>query len=80
LPTNLTVIIEGEGQLYATRGSGLCAVEDLQQVPLTGAAGGQLRVSARGYCVGPATNVAGDARLLVPTFEFTGVADARESQ
>lgn len=80
LPTNLTVILEGEGQIYATRGARLCAVENLQRNALGAAAGKQTRVSGRGYCVGPATNVAGDARLLVPTFEFTGVADQEESQ
>jgi hypothetical protein len=79
LPTNLTVIVEGEGQIYATRGDGNCAVENLEQHALPGTNAGKLRVSARGYCLGPATNVAGDARVLVPTFEFTGVADAGES-
>ncbi|HTQ36261.1 MAG TPA: hypothetical protein VMH77_04430 [Steroidobacteraceae bacterium] len=74
LPTNLTVILEGEQQLYATRGAGNCAVELLERTPLAGAAG-KSRVHARGYCLGPATNIAGDARVLVPTFEFTGVAD-----
>jgi hypothetical protein len=76
LPTNLTVIVEGEEQWYATRGARNCAVESLQRMPLDGTDGKQNRVHARGYCLGPATNVAGDARLLVPTFEFTGVADA----
>ena len=78
LPTNLTVIVEGEGQIYATRGDSNCAVEHLEQNALPGTDGRKLRVSARGYCLGPATNVAGDARVLLPTFEFTGVADAEE--
>jgi hypothetical protein len=75
LPTNLTVILEGEGQLYATRGGEQCAVESLQREPLDAANSGKSRIRARGYCLGPATNVTGDARLLVPTFEFTGIAD-----
>ena len=75
LPTNLTVILEGEQQLFATRGSEHCAVESLERSPLNQAGVKQDRVQVRGYCLGPATNVAGDARLLVPTFEFTGVAD-----
>ena len=75
LPTNLTVILEGEQQLYATRGGEQCAVESLERSPLGAAASGKSRVHARGYCLGPATNIAGDARLLVPTFEFTGIAD-----
>jgi hypothetical protein len=76
LPTNLTVIMEGEQQLYATRGSEHCAVESLERAAVKGSGTRRDRVHARGYCVGPATNVAGDARLLVPTFEFTGIADA----
>lgn len=75
LPTNLTVILEGERQLYSTQGDGHCAVELLERSPLDAAKGSKQRVHARGYCLDPATNLAGDARLHVPTFEFTGVAD-----
>jgi hypothetical protein len=72
LPTNLTVIVEGEKQLYSTVGDAHCAVESLDRTPL---AAGRNRVHARGYCLGPASSIGGDARVLVPTFEFTGVAD-----
>ena len=75
MPTNLTVILEGEQQLFATRGDQHCAVESLERSPLPSAGSRRNLVHARGYCLGPATNAAGDARLLVPTFEFTGVAD-----
>lgn len=73
MPTNLTVILEGE-QIFGTRGSGQCAVESLERTPLEQTGGSKYRVVARGYCVGPATNTTGDARVLVPTFEFTGTA------
>lgn len=76
MPTNLTIVMEGEQQLYATRGSEHCAVEALDRTALEGSSGSMSRVHARGYCVGPATNAAGDARVLVPTFEFTGIAAA----
>lgn len=75
LPTNLTVIIEGGEQLYATRGSELCAVEDLERVALTA---GTERVSARGYCLGPASDLAGESRLLVPTFSFSALVRTEE--
>lgn len=68
LPTNLTVLVEGEGALYATRGSDRCAVEDLARTPLEG---NFERVAVRGYCLDPATDLAGERRLLVPTFSFT---------
>ena len=75
MPTNLTVILEGEKQLFATRGDQHCAVESLERSPVAESNNRRNRVHARGYCLGPATSIAGDARLLVPTFEFTGVAD-----
>jgi hypothetical protein len=72
LPTNVTVILEGEGRMFATRGSDRCAVESLARTPLPGEAGKFERVQVRGYCTEPAAELAGDARLLLPTFEFTG--------
>lgn len=71
LPTNLTVIVEGESLLYATRGNDKCAVEDFQRTPL---ADGVERVSGRGYCLGPASDLNGESRVLVPTFSFTAMA------
>jgi hypothetical protein len=71
LPTNLTVIVEGESLLYATRGNDKCAVEDFVRTPL---ADGLERVSGRGYCLGPASDLAGESRVLVPTFSFTAMA------
>lgn len=75
LPTNLTVIIEGGEQLYATRGSELCAVEGLESMAI----GAETeRVTARGYCLGPASDLAGETRLLVPTFSFTALVRTGE--
>jgi hypothetical protein len=79
LPTNLTVIIEGQKRLFATRGDDKCAVEQLEVTPLLahasagdGAHGAnRQRVHARGYCTGPASDLQGTQRVLVSTFEFT---------
>lgn len=68
LPTNLTVLVEGEATLFATRGADKCAVEDLAR-SVIGA--GLERVSGRGYCLGPASDLNGEQRVLVPTFSFT---------
>jgi hypothetical protein len=73
LPTNVTVIVEGGKQMFATRGDERCAVETLDRAPLT--AGNLVRVHVRGYCTGPANAMSGDSRLLIPTFEFTGVVN-----
>jgi hypothetical protein len=68
------VILEGAKQMFATRGDDRCAVETLERTPLANA-GHQDRVHVRGYCTGPANELAGDSRLLIPTFEFTGVVN-----
>lgn len=72
-PTNLTLLVEGGSQLYATRGNDKCAVETLQRTPLPKSAGGLDRVKVRGYCVGPASDIPGSTRVLVPTFSFTAL-------
>jgi hypothetical protein len=71
LPTNLTVIVEGESLLYATRGDDRCAVENLERTEVEP---GLERVTARGYCIGPAADLAGGAPLFVPTFSFAALA------
>jgi hypothetical protein len=76
LPTNLTVIFEGEERLFATRGEDHCTVDELRQERL-GALGGPLRswrVVARGFCTSPASTLNSDARILVSRFDFAGAA------
>lgn len=70
LPTNLTVMVEGERLLFATRGSDRCAAEQLVRTPV---AAGIERVAVRGYCLDPASDLAGTARLFVRTFSFTAL-------
>jgi hypothetical protein len=72
-PTNLTLIVEGSTQLYATRGHDQCAVETLQRTPLAKGPRGIDRVKVRGYCIGPASDISGSTRVLVPTFSFTAL-------
>ena len=76
LPTNLTVIFEGEDRLFTTRGEGRCTVDDLEQERL-GALGGPkrtYRIVARGFCIDPASTLTGDGRILVSRFDFAGNA------
>jgi len=76
LPTNLTVIFEGEDRLFATRGDDHCTVDELRQERL-GALGGPLRswrIVARGFCTEPASTLSSDARILVTRFDFAGNA------
>lgn len=77
LPTNLTVIFEGERQLFATQGDGNCTVDRLSQTPI-GAGDGPARayrVVGHGFCIAPANDLGGHRRILVTTFDFAGRAD-----
>jgi len=74
LPTNLTVIFEGEERLFATRGEERCTVDELTQERV-GALGGNTRsyrVVARGFCVEPANALNKNERILVSSFDFAG--------
>jgi hypothetical protein len=74
LPTNLTVILEGERRLFATRGEGKCMVDDMRQERYGDLAGRSrsYRVIARGFCTAPASSVASGERILVSRFDFAG--------
>jgi hypothetical protein len=77
LPTNLTVIFEGEKLLFATQGDGNCTVDRLTQAPIVthGHAGHAYRIVAHGFCIAPANDLGGHRRILVTTFDFAGRAD-----
>lgn len=74
LPTNVTVIFEGEQRLFATRGQDRCTIDELQEERL-GELGPDVRsyrVIARGFCTLPATALDKDERILVTRFDFAG--------
>ena len=73
LPTNLTVILEGEQTLFATLGVDKCAFEIIERRPLLSAGAGLERLLVRGYCTEPAADAIRHPRLLVSTFEFASV-------
>jgi hypothetical protein len=77
LPTNLTVIFEGEKLLFATQGNGNCTVDRLTQARIAtrGHAGHAYRIVAHGFCIAPANDLGGHRRILVTTFDFAGRAD-----
>ena len=85
-PTNVTVIVEGRGQLYATQGEDKCSVESLSQQPLADPEPGGTpsglhvyRIAARGSCIDPAATLQGDGRLYINRFDFAGSAQFEES-
>jgi hypothetical protein len=74
LPTNLTVIFEGEKRLFATRGDDRCTVDKLDQERF-GALGGptrSYRVIARGFCIEPVAGLSANERIVVSSFDFAG--------
>jgi hypothetical protein len=76
LPTNVTIIFEGEQRFYSTRGDEHCTVDRLRQERI-GALGGDKRtwrVVASGFCVSPANGVNSEGRILVMSFDFAGDA------
>ncbi|MDE2450097.1 MAG: hypothetical protein KGO22_14070 [Gammaproteobacteria bacterium] len=77
LPTNLTVIFEGEKLLFATQGDGNCTVDRLAQEPIAadGHPSHAYRIVAHGFCIAPANDLRGRRRILVTTFDFAGRAD-----
>jgi hypothetical protein len=82
LPTNLTVIFEGEQRLFATRGDDRCTVDRLEQERL-GALGGpkrSYRIVASGFCISPASTLNGDDRILVTRFDFAGNATFEDEE
>ena len=82
VPTNVTVIFEGEQRVFATLGDDKCTVDSLQQERI-GALGGpkrSYRVTARGFCTAPATNLSGDERIMVERFDFAGRIDIEDEK
>src|SRR5258708_12139456 len=72
LPTNLTVIFEGEQRMFATRGDDKCTVDEFNQERV-GALGGPIRtyrVIARGFCIAPVKAPDSEQTILVNSFDF----------
>jgi hypothetical protein len=91
VPTNVTVIFEGENGLYSTRGDDKCTIDELTQAPMiardtshavstastASSPAGMVRVSGRGFCASPATAIDDTDALLLSRFDFAGlVVDA----
>ncbi len=74
LPTNVTVMFEGEARLFGTRGDDRCTVDKLEQERI-GALGGpsrSYRVVGSGFCTEPASDLKGEERIFLSRFDFAG--------
>jgi len=74
LRTNVTILFEGEQRVFATLGDDKCTVDSLTQrrVETLGGDHAIYRVEARGFCLGPATSLSRDERVLMTSFDFAG--------
>ncbi len=74
LPTNVTVIFEGERRLFSTRGDDKCTVDNLRQERLgpPGGAVRRYRVVARGFCFEPVSDMIRNERIVISRFDFAG--------
>jgi hypothetical protein len=74
VPTNVTLLFEGEQRVFATQGDDKCTVDRLsqQRVESLGNPLAVYRVVARGFCLGPATSLTREERVFVTSFDFAG--------
>jgi hypothetical protein len=74
LPTNVTLLFEGESRLYATRGDDKCTTDSVSQsrVETLGDHRAIYRIVVRGFCIGPASNPAHTERVVMTSFDFAG--------
>ncbi len=74
LPTNVTVIFEGERRLFSTRGDDKCTVDTLRQERLAPPAGAvrNYRIVARGFCFEPVSGMLRNERIVISRFDFAG--------
>jgi hypothetical protein len=78
VPANLTLVREGTGQFYATRGQDKCAFDEVRQAPVE-ASPNLYRLEGRGYCTQPARALAGDGAVLVSRFDVVAIVEAAVS-
>lgn len=74
VPVNLTVVREGGGDFYATRGPDKCMLDTVQQVPVLGSQQ-RYHLTGRGYCLQPARSIRDDGAILLSRFDVEAIVD-----
>jgi hypothetical protein len=74
LPTNLTVIFEGEQRLFSTRGDDKCTADEISQerVGALDSPVRSYRIVARGFCIAPVNALDGPEKIVINSFDFAG--------
>jgi hypothetical protein len=80
LPVNVTIIREGAGEFFGTRGDDKCLIEKFAQTAVAGAPlrNRSYRVTASGFCTQPARAITGSGAVLISRFDFVGRIDYSE--
>jgi hypothetical protein len=81
LPVNVTIIRQGTGQFFGTKGDDKCTLDEVRQEPVTGIPfrNRTYRVIARGFCTQPARSLSDDGAVLITRFDFAGRVDFSEA-
>jgi hypothetical protein len=77
MPVNVTVIREGRGEFYSTRGDDKCMLDQVEQRPIVGIPhrSRSYRIVARGFCTEPARAVHGEGAIMLSRFDYAGRVD-----
>jgi hypothetical protein len=77
IPVNVTLIREGAGEFFSTQGDDKCTLDLVTQDVIVGIPrrSRSYRVTARGFCTGPARAVRGEGAVLLSRFDYSGRVD-----
>lgn len=77
LPVNVTIIREGKGEFYSTQGDNKCTLDEVKQEAIVGIPrrSRSYRITARGFCTGPARAVNGTGAVMLSRFDYVGRVD-----
>lgn len=77
IAVNVTLIREGAGQFFSTQGDDKCTLDHVTQDVIVGIPrrSRSYRVTARGFCTGPARAVRGEGAVLLSRFDYSGRVD-----
>ncbi len=73
LPSNVTLIAEGQGRFFSTPDLDGCWTDIASQTPL--AAEGQYSIDGQIYCISPIPDVNGSGSVSIDEFSFSGLVD-----
>jgi hypothetical protein len=81
LATNLTVIFEGEGRIFATRGDDKCTTDEIHQERIGAPAGPtrSYRIVVKGFCIAPVNALNTTDTIFVDSFDFAGSVTFEDS-